>query len=219
MIGTSELTCNGPEVDQYGRLVAVCTLAGADLGKLMVAQGWAIAFRRYSDNYVPDEVRAPAGDGLAASRWAARCSSGETKVESHSPALLAPEPGGRAASARVRCCRGPIVRSRATAAAAASGFITCRASPITTRPAPKRCSAAKARRRRPDTAARGRASGAEHLGAVGLCQPLHRAARRRSAVIAGMPVMSCLRVCRASDCRAINARNNRLMDPRSGPLH
>jgi endonuclease YncB( thermonuclease family) len=60
MIGTSELTCNGHEVDQYGRLLAVCTLAGMDLGKLMVAEGWAIAFRRYSDNYVADEARARA---------------------------------------------------------------------------------------------------------------------------------------------------------------
>jgi endonuclease YncB( thermonuclease family) len=61
LIGTSALTCNGHEIDQYGRLVAVCTAAGMDVGKLMVAQGWAIAFRRYSDNYVADQARAQAG--------------------------------------------------------------------------------------------------------------------------------------------------------------
>ena len=61
LIGTSDLTCTGHEIDQFGRLLAVCTTAGMDLGKLMVAQGWAIAFRRYSDNYVADQTRAQAG--------------------------------------------------------------------------------------------------------------------------------------------------------------
>jgi endonuclease YncB( thermonuclease family) len=60
LIGSSALTCRGHEVDQYGRLLAVCTIAGMDLNKLMVAQGWAIAFRRYSDDYVVDQARAQA---------------------------------------------------------------------------------------------------------------------------------------------------------------
>jgi len=58
LIGGTELACAGDELDQYGRLVAVCTLAGVDLNQAMVAQGWAIAFRRYSDSYVADEARA-----------------------------------------------------------------------------------------------------------------------------------------------------------------
>lgn len=61
LIGSSALTCRGHEVDQYGRLLAVCMIAGMDLNKLMVAQGWAIAFRRYSDNYAADQARAQAG--------------------------------------------------------------------------------------------------------------------------------------------------------------
>ena len=60
LIGTSDLTCTGHEIDQFGRLLAVCTVAGIDLGKLMVAQGWAMAFRRYSDDYVVDQARAQA---------------------------------------------------------------------------------------------------------------------------------------------------------------
>jgi endonuclease YncB( thermonuclease family) len=60
LIGDNELSCRGHEIDQFGRLVAVCTIAGMDLGKLMVAQGWAIAFQRYSDDYVADEARAQA---------------------------------------------------------------------------------------------------------------------------------------------------------------
>jgi hypothetical protein len=42
-------------------LLAVCSLDGADLNEEMVANGWAIAFRRYSDRYVADEARARAG--------------------------------------------------------------------------------------------------------------------------------------------------------------
>jgi endonuclease YncB( thermonuclease family) len=67
-IGTGELTCTGDERDTYDRLVAVCTVAGVDLNQTMVAQGWATAFRRYSDAYVVDETRARASKlGLWAS--------------------------------------------------------------------------------------------------------------------------------------------------------
>ncbi len=60
LIGESTVTCSGDEIDQYGRLVAVCTLVGVDLNQAMVADGWATAFRRYSEVYVPDETRARA---------------------------------------------------------------------------------------------------------------------------------------------------------------
>jgi len=72
LVGGDELTCNGNEHDRYGRLVAVCTLAGTDLNRAMVADGWAVAFRRYSDAYVADETRARAARrGLWASRFIA----------------------------------------------------------------------------------------------------------------------------------------------------
>jgi endonuclease YncB( thermonuclease family) len=61
LIGNATLACSGAEVDVYGRLLAVCSLDGADLNEEMVANGWAIAFRRYSDRYVADEARARAG--------------------------------------------------------------------------------------------------------------------------------------------------------------
>ena len=60
MIGSSELICRGEEIDQYGRLLAVCMIAGLDLNRLMVAEGWALAFRRYSDIYSGDEAQAQA---------------------------------------------------------------------------------------------------------------------------------------------------------------
>jgi endonuclease YncB( thermonuclease family) len=60
MIGDYALTCDGHEVDVYGRLLAVCRLGGVDLNRTMVAEGWATAFRRYSEDYVADEGRARA---------------------------------------------------------------------------------------------------------------------------------------------------------------
>jgi endonuclease YncB( thermonuclease family) len=70
LIGESAVTCDGNEIDQYGRLVAVCILAGVNLNKVMVADGWATAFRRYSEAYVPDEIRARAAKlGLWASSF------------------------------------------------------------------------------------------------------------------------------------------------------
>lgn len=61
LIGGYDVTCNGHEVDQYGRLVATCRIGQADIGREMVAAGWATAFRSYSERYVADEARAKAG--------------------------------------------------------------------------------------------------------------------------------------------------------------
>ncbi|MGD9882792.1 thermonuclease family protein [Reyranella sp.] len=57
--------CDPHDRDRYGRVVAVCFLVGEDLNRWMVANGWAVAFRRYSLDYVTDEDRARvAGVGL-----------------------------------------------------------------------------------------------------------------------------------------------------------
>lgn len=70
LIGNGSVTCDGNELDQYGRLVAVCTVAGVDLNHAMVADGWAVAFRQYSEAYVADEARARAAKrGLWASSF------------------------------------------------------------------------------------------------------------------------------------------------------
>ena len=60
LIGSERVACTGDEVDQYGRLLAVCSLAGMNLNQAMVADGWATAYRRYSEAYVVDEGRARA---------------------------------------------------------------------------------------------------------------------------------------------------------------
>lgn len=58
LTGTGDVSCTGHEIDQYGRLVAVCHAGGFDLNKTLVQYGWATAFRQYSDAYIADETRA-----------------------------------------------------------------------------------------------------------------------------------------------------------------
>ena len=55
LIGYHWITCKGDERDRYGRLIAVCYAGPYDLNANMVRQGWALAYRRYSMDYVDDE--------------------------------------------------------------------------------------------------------------------------------------------------------------------
>ena len=54
------VTCQAKDRDRYGRVVAVCRVAGADINRWMVRQGWALAYRRYSRAYVGEEEGARA---------------------------------------------------------------------------------------------------------------------------------------------------------------
>ncbi len=47
--------CRGNSEDRYGRLIAVCYVHGKDLNAMMVGEGWALAYRDYSEKYVPQE--------------------------------------------------------------------------------------------------------------------------------------------------------------------
>lgn len=65
LIGSAPVNCSGDERDRYGRLVAHCRVAAADLGAAMVERGAATAYRRYSMEYVALETQARAqGLGL-----------------------------------------------------------------------------------------------------------------------------------------------------------
>ena len=58
MIGTHLVVCQQRDMDRYKRIVAVCRLAGPegpDVNRWMVSNGWALAYRRYSRDYVTDE--------------------------------------------------------------------------------------------------------------------------------------------------------------------
>ena len=54
-IGSGTVECEPRDRDRYGRVVAVCFLRGEDLNGWLVSSGWALAFRRYSLDYVEQE--------------------------------------------------------------------------------------------------------------------------------------------------------------------
>ena len=62
--------CRGNSEDRYGRLIAVCFVGGKDLNAMMVGEGWALAYRDYSEKYVPQEnVARDAGKGIWAMQF------------------------------------------------------------------------------------------------------------------------------------------------------
>ncbi|MBO1021638.1 thermonuclease family protein [Methylobacterium sp. SD274] len=71
-IGSTPVSCDPRGADKYGRTVAVCRKGAEDLSSWLVAQGHAIAYRRYSKDYVPAESTAKAGKlGMWAGSFAA----------------------------------------------------------------------------------------------------------------------------------------------------
>ncbi|WP_404378621.1 thermonuclease family protein [Caenispirillum salinarum] len=47
--------CEGDETDRYGRLIAVCYVGSSDINAWMVRSGLALAYRKYSRDYVGEE--------------------------------------------------------------------------------------------------------------------------------------------------------------------
>ena len=59
-IGNQVVTCEQRDRDRYGRVVAVCSAGGDNLNAWMVSEGWAMAYRQYSLDYVNEENAASA---------------------------------------------------------------------------------------------------------------------------------------------------------------
>jgi endonuclease YncB( thermonuclease family) len=55
------VTCAQVELDRYGRMIARCKTGNTDINRWMVAQGHALAYRRYSNDYTDAEAEARAG--------------------------------------------------------------------------------------------------------------------------------------------------------------
>jgi endonuclease YncB( thermonuclease family) len=92
LVAAGPVRCEPQDTDRYGRLVSICTAAGADLGAALVAEGLARAYLRYSDAYATDEAAArAAGRGLwqgeAAAPWDYRAEAADA---------FAPAAGGAA---------------------------------------------------------------------------------------------------------------------------
>lgn len=58
LIAGQTVVCRGQGVDQYARLIAVCSAGGIELNEALVTYGWAVAYREYSSAYVPHELSA-----------------------------------------------------------------------------------------------------------------------------------------------------------------
>jgi endonuclease YncB( thermonuclease family) len=57
-IGGREVRCSVLELDQYDRRISSCEIGGEDLSQWLVSNGLAMAFREYSERFVPDEQAA-----------------------------------------------------------------------------------------------------------------------------------------------------------------
>ena len=72
LIAGRPVSCEQRDVDRYGRIVAVCAAAGVDVAEAMVREGWALAYRQYSTDYVDEEAQAEAeGAGMWAGTFVA----------------------------------------------------------------------------------------------------------------------------------------------------
>ena len=58
LIGADPVRCEGDTYDRYKRLIAVCYSDTVNLNSELVRQGWALAYRRYSKDYVSVENEA-----------------------------------------------------------------------------------------------------------------------------------------------------------------
>lgn len=73
-ITSHPLACTREDTDRHGRLIATCYLAGENINETLVRQGWAVAYRRYSDRYTQAEADArTAKRGL----WSGPCDQPE----------------------------------------------------------------------------------------------------------------------------------------------
>jgi endonuclease YncB( thermonuclease family) len=59
-IGQRTVSCEQRDIDRYKRIVAVCHVGGEDMGAWLVSEGWALAYQRYSLDYIDEEDSARA---------------------------------------------------------------------------------------------------------------------------------------------------------------
>jgi len=66
-IGRGSVTCTAKDTDRFGRVIAVCFKVDEDLNGWLVSEGLAVAYRRYSQEYVTHEARA---QSMSVGLWA-----------------------------------------------------------------------------------------------------------------------------------------------------
>ena len=55
LVGNHSVKCNEKDIDRYKRIIAECFVRETNINKELVRNGWALAYRDYSKDYVPDE--------------------------------------------------------------------------------------------------------------------------------------------------------------------
>jgi len=59
-LDSKEVRCLGDTKDRYGRLIADCFVDGYNVNARLVYEGLALAYRKYSKKYIPEEDKARA---------------------------------------------------------------------------------------------------------------------------------------------------------------
>ena len=54
-IGNSKVNCIKEDKDRYGRILAECFIGNVSLSRYLVRNGYAFAYRKYSQKFIPDE--------------------------------------------------------------------------------------------------------------------------------------------------------------------
>src|SRR6056297_1761545 len=92
-IGGRTARCDTVDTDRYGRTVATCSVAAQDVGKMLVSEGLALAYRKYSMAYDLDEKRAViSGRGLHAHRFDRPAEHRRAIREERATETAAPDP-------------------------------------------------------------------------------------------------------------------------------
>jgi endonuclease YncB( thermonuclease family) len=58
LVTGKDVRCSPVSIDQYGRTLGRCTVGTTDVNRIVVATGYAVAYRRYSTDYVSAEETA-----------------------------------------------------------------------------------------------------------------------------------------------------------------
>ena len=57
-INNRVVECLSEKKDRYKRYIAICSVDGVNLNRWLVLNGWAIAYRKYSKDYIEAEIAA-----------------------------------------------------------------------------------------------------------------------------------------------------------------
>lgn len=93
LVAGRQVSCTRLDRDDYGRVVAICTVGRVDLAAEMVGSGYAVAYTGYSEDYLPAQARAQAlGIGIWGSQfdepaaWRAANNASEPVRQASAPA-------------------------------------------------------------------------------------------------------------------------------------